>query len=278
MHAAADAITALVQSPAGWVFAAIWGALWGSFANVAIYRVGLYESVVRPGSRCGRCGAPIAFYDNIPILSWLVLRGHCRRCGAKISARYPLVEALGAAIAVAVWWRFVVAPEGDAVWLLARFFYYHAFLLVLVILAGIDLDHLLLPDRITYPAIPAFFVFGLLVGDVPAAERLVGAVAGYAMVAITAELAWLILQKEGMGYGDAKLLAMIGVALGWCGAVASFFLAPFVGLVIVPPILLFRRRSVFGVQIPYGPFLVVGAAAYALLGERLPWPLTFLAR
>lgn len=267
----------ILSPPYGWIFAALWGALWGSFFNVCIHRVGLYESVVRPRSRCPSCGAAIGALDNVPILSWLVLGGRCRRCKAGISVRYPLVEALSAGLAVAVFARFASGIEADPVALLARFFVYFGFAGALVVLAGIDLDHKLLPDRITMPAIPIFVLCGILMREVPPDELLLGCVIGYGLVAVTAELAYLALGREGMGYGDAKLLAMIGALCGWRGAVATFFGAPFFGLVIAVPILIARRRGTFGVEIPYGPFLVAAALAYLFFGHLVPPPLTFVA-
>src|SRR5262245_23683516 len=123
----------MVMPPFGWIVAGVWGALWGSFFNVAIYRVGLYESVTRPRSRCGSCGATIFWYDNIPILSWLVLGGRCRRCRAKFSARYPLVELLSTLLALAVYWRFL---DGDPLAVAGRFFVYFAFVGTLLVLSG----------------------------------------------------------------------------------------------------------------------------------------------
>src|SRR4051794_39441174 len=202
--------------------AAVWGALWGSFFNVCIYRVGLYESVVRPRSRCPSCSTPIAGIDNVPILSWLVLGGRCRHCKARISIRYPLVEAVSCGLALAIYWRFVASqPEGDPTSLAAHFFVYFAFAGTLLVLAGIDFDHKLLPDRITMPAIPIFLVAGVLLRDVPPGELLIGAFVGYGIVALTAELAYLILKREGMGYGDAKLLAMVGALLGWRAVIVT---------------------------------------------------------
>jgi leader peptidase (prepilin peptidase)/N-methyltransferase len=277
----------LVTSSIGWGFAAVWGALWGSFFNVCIHRVGLYESVVHPRSRCPRCSTPIGAIDNVPILSWVVLGGKCRHCGEPISARYPLVEAFSAAMAVAVWARFVAGHEDDPGALLSRFFVYFAFVGTLIVLAGIDFDHKLLPDRITMPAIPIFLICALLLRDlppfeiggvrVPGGDALLGAVLGYGLVAVTAELAYLILRREGMGYGDAKLLAMVGALLGWRGVLVTFFAAPFAGLLLLVPILLLRKQRLFGLEVPYGPFLVLAAMGYLFLGQLLPPPLTFSA-
>src|SRR2546430_17690234 len=110
----ADRFEPLLGAP-GWVLAGVWGALWGSFFNVCIHRLGLYESIVRPRSRCSDCGKMIAWYDNLPLLSWLVLRGRCRGCGAPISIRYPLVEAFGVALALGIFARFVAYGDGPIV-------------------------------------------------------------------------------------------------------------------------------------------------------------------
>jgi leader peptidase (prepilin peptidase)/N-methyltransferase len=278
----------LVSTPAGWVFAAVWGALWGSFFNVCIHRVGLYESVVRPRSRCPKCGRQIGGLDNIPVLSWILLRGRCRSCGDPISIRYPLVEAISAGLACAVWARFVWQQNADPVVLLAHFFVYFGFVGTLLVLAGIDIDHKLLPDRITMPAIPIFVVCALLLRDlptltigsvvVPAGESLLGAVLGYGLVAVTAELAFLLLGREGMGYGDAKLLAAVGALLGWRAVLVTFFGAPFAGLVVLVPILILRKQRLFGLEVPYGPFLVLAAWGYLFFGQLLPPPFTFGAR
>jgi leader peptidase (prepilin peptidase)/N-methyltransferase len=260
----------IVAPPYGWGLAAVWGALWGSFFNVCIHRVGLYESVMRPPSRCPSCGAPIQARDNIPIVSWLVLGGRCRHCRTPISIRYPLVEALACALSLAVYARFVAGEEGATAWLLARYFVDFAFLGVLLVLAGIDLDHKLIPDRITYPAIPVFLVAAILLGEVPTLDLVIGAVLGYGMVAVTAEIAFLILGREAMGYGDAKLLALVGALTGWRGVVFTFFGAPFAGLLIVVPLLLRKRGKVVGVEVPYGPFLAVAATLYLFFIHNRP--------
>ncbi len=269
MPSADDPLLFLVLPPLGFVLAGIWGALWGSFFNVCIHRVGLYESVVRPASRCPRCGSGVAAYDNIPVLSWLLLRGRCRHCGLPISMRYPLVELLGIALALLVYVRFVTVG-GDPLAELGQFFVYFAFCGVLLVLAGIDLDHFLIPDVITYPAIPVFFVLGIFLRDVAPRDLLIGLVAGYGIVAVTAEIGYLILRREVMGYGDAKLLAIVGALLGWRAVIFTFFCAPLVGLLVLVPPLLLRRKKVTGVEVPYGPFLAVAAVGYLLLGRYIP--------
>ncbi len=255
--------------PIGIVLAAVWGALWGSFFNVCIYRIGLYESVVHPPSRCPRCGNGVAAYDNIPLLSWLILRGRCRHCALPISPRYPLVEGLGLGLGLLVYFRFVL-PGGDPLAQLGQFFVYFAFCGVLLVLSGIDFDHFIIPDAITYPSIPIFFLLGIFLRDVPARDLLIGLVAGYGIVALTAEVGYLIAKREVMGYGDAKLLMLVGALLGWRGVVFTYFAAPVFGLVILVPALLMKGKRVTGVEVPYGPFLAMAAVAYLLLGRYIP--------
>jgi leader peptidase (prepilin peptidase)/N-methyltransferase len=269
-----DAVTSplglLILPPWGWLLAGIWGALWGSFCNVAIHRLGLYESVVRPRSRCPRCSTAIAARDNIPIVGWLILRGRCRHCGLPISPRYPLVEALTCGLALAVYARFVVvAGEGDAVALLGRFFVYFAFVATMLVIAAIDLEHKIIPDAITYPFIPLFFICALVVRDVPPLELILGMVIGYGSVAVVVELSYWLLGREGMGYGDAKLLMLVGALLGWHAVAFAFFGGAILGAILVLPILLVRRARVVGVEVPFGPFLAAGAVLYLFFGREL---------
>jgi leader peptidase (prepilin peptidase)/N-methyltransferase len=256
----------LLQPPFGWAFAAIWGALWGSFFNVCVHRVGLYESVTRPRSRCPRCGRPVRAIENVPVLSWIALGGRCRGCRLPISPRYPLVEALTALLAVALYGRFVIGGEGEPLARLARFFVYFSYGGTLTVLTGIDLDHMLIPDRITYPAIPLYFVAGVILRDVAPRDLLLGAVGGYALVALVAEAAYLALGREGMGYGDAKLLALIGALTGWKGVLFSFFGGACLTLPVAVPLLWLRYGRATRVEFPFGPFLAAAAALYLFVG------------
>jgi leader peptidase (prepilin peptidase)/N-methyltransferase len=224
--------------------------------------------VVRPASRCPRCSTPIAWHDNIPIFGWMLLGGKCRTCKLPISIRYPLVEALTAALAVAVYWKCLAYAAAPVV-LSAHFLVTFAFVGTLVVIAGVDLDHKIIPDVITYPAIPLFFLAALLLRDVPPLELCIGMAAGYGIVAVTAELAYAILKREGMGYGDAKLLMLVGAFLGWRAVAFTFFAAPFFGLLVAIPVLVARRSQVTGIEIPYGPFLVAAALAYLFYGRDL---------
>jgi leader peptidase (prepilin peptidase) / N-methyltransferase len=259
----------LILPPWGWGLAGLLGALWGSFFNVAIHRIGLYESVVRPPSRCPRCGSAIAAYDNVPILGWIWLGGKCRCCGLPISIRYPLIELTSMLLALALYWRFVAGGDGDAMARAAHFLVYFAFTGTLLVISGIDLDHQIIPDVITYPGVPAFFVCGILLHDVAPLHLVIGMVAGYGVVAVTAELAFLILGREGIGYGDAKLLMLVGALLGWKAVAFAFFGGSVLGLVVAVPILLARRGKVAGVEVPYGPFLAGAALIYLFFGRDL---------
>src|SRR5947209_3593757 len=187
----------IVLPPWGWLMAGVLGALWGSFFNVAIYRLGLYESVARPRrSYCPRCGTTLLARDNIPILGWMLLGGKCRHCRQPISIRYPLVEALACGLALAVYARFVDGGEGDPVASLARFLVYFAFVGTLLVISGIDLEHKIIPDTITYPFIPIFFVCAIVIRDATPLDLILGMVIGYGVVTVVVELSYWLLGRE----------------------------------------------------------------------------------
>src|SRR5262249_21591562 len=204
-------------------------------------------------------------------------RGRCRACGARFSARYPLVEALAAALAAAIWWRFVAAdPGGEVAIRLARFALYFAFAGTLVVLSFIDLETLLLPDVIVLPAIAVLYLAAFGAHDVPWSSRLIGAAAGYLFVRLIADFYWYVLKREGLGLGDGKLLAMIGAVLGWKALPLVVFSGALLGAAISIPILLVVRRRgsasdepLRHAQIPFGPFLALGALIYLFAGHAL---------
>jgi leader peptidase (prepilin peptidase) / N-methyltransferase len=269
-----DDTAVLLSSPVATAMAALFGAVWGSFCNVVIARVPRRESVVHPGSRCPSCGTPIRAADNIPILSYLWLRGRCRACRAQISARYPLVEGLAALLAAALWWRFVASDPVEVPAIrLARFACYFAFVAVMLVLSFIDLATRLLPDVITLPAIPVLYLAAFGAHGAGWLERLIGAAAGYLVFRLIADFYFYVLKREGLGLGDGKLLAVAGAVLGWKALPFVVFAAAFGGaLISLPVVLIARRRSSSGeslrqVQIPFGPFLAMAAVAY-LFAER----------
>jgi leader peptidase (prepilin peptidase)/N-methyltransferase len=267
---------AWLASPFALAVAALFGAIWGSFFNVCIARIPEGQSIVRPASRCAACGAPVRALDNVPIFSYLWLRGRCRACGAPFSARYPLVEALGALLGAALWWRYVASDPRLVLGIgVARFAYYFAFAGVLVVLSFIDLETLLLPDVITLPAIAVFLLAGFGVHTVPFFARVLGAVVGYVFVRLIADFYFYVLKREGMGLGDGKLLALIGAALGWKALPLVVFAGAILGSVISIPVLLVTRKrhaggeSLRDIQVPFGPFLALGALVHMFVGREL---------
>jgi leader peptidase (prepilin peptidase)/N-methyltransferase len=277
-----------LTSPAALVVAGVFGALWGSFFNVCIARVPRGESVVRPASHCFSCGKTVRAWDNIPLVSYLLLRGRCRFCGARFSVRYFLVEALVAGLSALVYWRFVVAvPEGlDAGVRVARYVLYFTFTGVLVVLSFIDLDTKRLPDVITLPAIPILFVAAFAAHASSWQARGLGVIAGYGLVRVIADGYYYLTGREGLGLGDGKLLAVIGAVLGWKAVLAVIFMGSFLGIAVSVPLLIASRvsrpppapsppspesdleaPSLRHTQVPFGPFLSLSAVIYLLCGD-----------
>lgn len=278
-------LEALLRGPAAHALAAVLGALFGSFANVCIVRWPPTDehpegrSVVRPGSHCGACGTPIRWYDNIPLLSYVTLRGHCRACKASFSPRYLLVEGATAILFAAVYHLNVVLlhPFDLPQLRLLRFVIAAAFVFVMVVITFIDLDHKLILDKITYPAIPIFYGLSLTLPENDWRHGLVGAVVGYGVIRLVSDGYYLLTRRHGLGYGDGKLLAVVGAYLGWRAVVVSLFVGSMLGAVIGSVALVVARRKqapaaddvpLRHVEIPFGPFLAAAAIAYAFLE---PW-------
>jgi leader peptidase (prepilin peptidase)/N-methyltransferase len=267
-----------LSSPAAIAVAGLFGALWGSFMNVCISRIPRGQSVVRPGSRCDGCGAPVRARDNIPIVSYFVLRGRCRACKAPFSPIHPVVEALAAVLAAALWWKLVAADPGQEVGVrVARFALYFAFSGVLIVLSFIDLGTMLLPDVITLPAIPVLYLAAFGAHDASWLERLIGAAAGYLFLRLIADFYYYVLKREGLGLGDAKLLAVVGAVLGWRALPFVVLVAGLVGAVVSLPIAVATRGrradgapdSIRHFQLPFGPFLALAALLYIFAGRAL---------
>ncbi len=257
-------------------FVGVFGGLIGSFLNVVIYRVPLGKSIVSPPSACGTCGHQIRWYDNIPLISWLVLRGRCRDCGARISVRYPLVEVGGAVFFVIVAFKFVPAilSSGDGRALTATILTLVAFLYFAAIslaLALIDLDVHKLPNAIVLPsyAVGAVLLGGsaLLAGNYSA---LATAGIGAAALALLYFLLFFFI-PGGMGFGDVKLAGVIGLFvgfLGWGPLVVGAFSAFVLGG-IFSIILLVSRRAKRKTKVPFGPWMLGGAWVGILFGAVL---------
>src|SRR5437867_4147763 len=196
------------------------GACIGSFLNVCIYRLPAEESIVRPASRCPHCAAPIAWYDNVPLVSWTWLRARCRACRASIPARYPLVEAATGALALLALWRFGATPAGAVVF---------AFSAALLLITFIDLDHRFIPDEVSLPGIVVGLASAFLPGRIAPADALLGVLIGGGVLWTVAWGYERWTGVEGMGYGDVKLLAMIGAFLGWQAVPAVLVVASLTG-------------------------------------------------
>lgn len=246
--------------------AVAYGLVIGSFLNVVIYRLPREMSLVRPRSHCPACGATVRWFDNLPLLSYVMLLGRCRRCRARISLRYPLVEVATAALLVAVTVRFGVSPGAAAAAVLA---------LLLLPLAVIDVEHHLLPDPLTLGGLAIGLVvnwFGVLV---PLREALIGAALGAALPFAVMLLYKAVRGVEGMGLGDVKLLAMIGAFLGWRGALLTLCLGAVAGAAVGLAMIV-ARRGRMDTELPFGTFLAGGALVTLFVGERLMWALGWI--
>ena len=261
-------------SGAGCAFAVLLGLLWGSFANVCIYRwppsdeFPTGRSVVKPGSHCSACKAPIRWYDNVPLLSYLWLRGRCRDCGASFSPRYLFVEALTGVLFGVAWW-FTLGTGGtyDTFDLrLVKFAIDAWFVFTMVVVTFIDIDHKLILNRVTIPSIGIAYLASL-VGH-PWWVGLVGAAIGYGVPWLIGELYYRLRGKEGLGLGDAMLLAVVGALLGWKGVVFALFGGSMIGSVVGIVHLARARKEIMSTELPFGPFLAAGAVFY-LFSE--PW-------
>jgi len=241
---------------AAWMFWPLCGLCFGSFINVVIHRLPKDLSLIRPRSRCPRCSRPIAFYDNVPILSWILLRGKCRGCGKPIPWRYPLVEALVGAAGFGLWWRW----EGQWLWVLAALMAVAA----LVAITFIDIDEFIIPNELS---------LGLLVLGIAAAPlnplfsgsalwkfalSFGSGLAGFLLCWAVAAFGEFVFKKEAMGGGDVKLLAAVGAWSGPLGAFDCLFIASLIGALYGISLIFqgkIRRRD----PIPFGPFLAAGA-------------------
>jgi leader peptidase (prepilin peptidase)/N-methyltransferase len=269
-----------------WFFATfsfIFGAITGSFLNVCIYRIPAERSVVFPGSTCA-CGKPIAWYNNIPILSWFILRGRAPCCGERFSVRYPAIEMLTGLLFYVSWIMHppVVAIIGCL------------FIAFLICSTFIDLDHMIIPDRFSIGGMVLGVVLSILfpslqgVEGMPIMENvesgvrsITGALIGAGLVYWIAVLGEIVFRKPAMGEGDVKFVGFIGAFCGWQGAVFAMFGGAFIGSVVLLPLLLLSRifgwkqeasesedTVAFGSQVPFGPMLAVGGLIYFLGFDR----------
>jgi leader peptidase (prepilin peptidase)/N-methyltransferase len=241
------------------VFGFVFGTIIGSFLNVCIHRIPQGKSIITPSSHCPLCKKPIRFFDNIPLVSFLWLRGRCRTCNAPISLRYPLVELLMGLFSVILLWRFGIS---------AFYFIYFALFASLTLISFIDLTHRIIPDVISLPGIIIGLVISLLHPQMSISNSLIGVLVGGGSLYVVANIYQLVTKREGMGGGDVKLLAMIGAFIGWKGVLFTILCSSFIGSV-VGVAMMFISKADSKYAVPFGPFLSFGAMIFVLFGDPL---------
>jgi len=263
-----------------YIFSFILGSILGSFLNVCIYRLPKEESIVYPGSHCTSCKRSINFYHNIPILSYIFLKGRCSYCNSKIPFIYPTVETLTGLLFVATLWRFGLGLDT---------LFYLVFICGLIVIAFVDLEHMIIPNVITYPGIllgifynvlktdwqnslelASNFSFGILnffelLNEIPILDSLFGVILGGGILLLIAYSYEIIKKRQGMGMGDVKLLALIGAFLGWQGVFFVIFLSSILGSIVGLSIIIARRGDL-KYALPFGPFLSIAAIIYIFTG------------
>ena len=241
------------------LFAFVFGAVVGSFLNVCIFRLPKAESVVTPPSHCPHCNYQIRWYDNIPVFSYLLLKGKCRGCKAAISIQYPLVELLNGFLTAALFFRFGLSATFAALFI---------FCSALVVITFIDLEHQIIPDEISLPGIILGFVFSFILPWQNWLNSLIGILLGGGSLLLVAWGYEKLTGKEGMGGGDIKLLAMMGAFLGWKAVPFIIFVSSLAGSLIGISIMLIRKKD-SKLAIPFGPYLAFAAIVYIFYGRKI---------
>ena len=245
---------------------AVLGLFIGSFLNVCIHRIPRSESIMWPASHCPVCNNPIKPWDNIPLVSYILLGGRCRSCSAKISLRYPVVETLSALLALSMLYRFGLTMS---------FGIYYLWACVLLVITFIDIDYQIIPDRLSLGGI----ILGLgLVYWLPLTykDAIIGLVLGSGLLIAVIYGYYFLTKKQGMGGGDVKLLGMIGVFTGWQGVLFTIFMGSLIGTLFGLPWALMQKKTMKA-AIPFGPFLALGALIFVLWGTQLTdWYFGFL--
>jgi len=237
----------------------ILGAMVGSFLNVCIFRLPREESIIWPGSRCPHCKKPINFYDNIPLVSYILLRGKCRYCKKPISFQYPMIEGITALSSL-----FLIMRFGPSL----SYLIYFAFVAALIVITVIDLYHQIIPDVISLPGIGVGLLASLIIPQITFLNSLIGILLGGGSLFLVATLYQWLFKKEGMGGGDVKLLAMIGAFLGWKAVFLTIFLSSLIGSITGIMMMILKGKD-FKYAIPFGPFLSLGAVVALFYGESL---------
>jgi len=237
---------------------AAFGLVVGSFLNVCIYRLPLQQSIVWPASRCTTCGRELSWYENVPVVAWLALRGRCRTCQTSISAMYPVVELVTGALFVGAYVLYGVSPLG---------FVRIAFGCAMIVLFVIDLRHRILPNVITVTGVPIGFALSLFLPP-GWEESLIGLLVGGGVLFVIGEAYYRIRGIDGLGMGDVKMLAMIGAFLGWRLTLVTLVFASFTGALAGAAVLVTGRGGMKA-ALPFGTFLAVGAVVAAVAGDQI---------
>jgi len=241
------------------IIIALFGLAWGSFLNVVIYRLPRGQSLAWPPSSCPQCRTRIKPHDNIPILSYLLLRGKCRSCGSKISLLYPFVEAVTAVCFLLLHGQFALS---------LHFFTSCFFASALIALCFIDLTHQILPDEITLPGLALALVYSWFRPDLSLRQALVGAVAGAGFLLVIYGVYWLLRKKEGLGMGDVTMMLLVGAYLGWQKAFFTLLVASLAGALVGVFLLSFRKKDL-QFSLPFGSFLAPAAFIALIWGDRI---------
>lgn len=242
------------------------GACVGSFLNVCIYRIPRDESVVRPRSHCPHCGRLVAWYDNIPLLSFFALGGRCRHCGASISPRYLLVEFSTAVVFLLIWMEYGLNLRTPVYGLVAA---------GLILGTFVDFEHMIIPDRVTIGGMITGPVCSLLVPRLHGTlsrvdalvESLMGLAVGFGSLWLVGRLGKMAFKRDAMGFGDVKLLGAIGAYVGWQGVLFSIMLSSLIGSIVGVTLILLNKKQ-WQSRIPYGPYLAAAALVWILWGHE----------
>jgi leader peptidase (prepilin peptidase)/N-methyltransferase len=247
-----------LPGPLGIASGALLGALIGSFLNVCILRWGAEpkESIVSPRSHCPRCGKGLVWYENVPIVSWLLLRARCRGCGQPISFMYPLIELVTAGLWAYMAWKYgvtLVALSGAV------------FGTILLGIAMTDARNYIIPDEFTWGGVALGLLFSLTGGWAGLTTALLGAAVGFGLLWVVGYLGTMVFKEDAMGGGDIKMMAMVGAFLGWQGVLLTIFLGALAGSLVFVPLLLAGQKKL----VPFGIFLAIGAAISHELGPAI---------
>lgn len=232
----------------------------GSFLNVLVYRLPRQKKFTLGRSYCPSCEARIRFYDNIPIISYLILRGKCRHCKARISIRYPLVELINAFVYVFLLWNYKLTPQ---------FYIYAVLSSALIVIFFIDLEFQIIPDVLTLPGMVIGLAVSFVPGGIGIVSSIIGLLAGGGILYLVAVFGDKLFKKESMGGGDIKMAAMLGAFLGWQKVILIFMGGSLIGLVISIIVMSFSKKVRANRIIPFGPFLAITAFIAIVYGDSI---------